>query len=369
MRVCIDAAPLLVRSAGVKNYLYYWLLHLRRLAGDDAIRLFPPLGTIGPLDHEHSLAVPARSFAGLAALAVANYTVLPVAEWMSRGCDLFHTTNLLRRLPRSKRLTTTLHDATTWLMPEVHSHANRRADDTFARTLRLADAVIAVSANTKNDAVRLLGMDDRKITVIHSGVSAAFFNVTAEHVGTTRQALHLIRPYVLFVGTIEPRKNIDVLLDAWQSLAAELRGQFDLVLAGPPGWAAQELLDRLRNPPSGVRYLGYVAESYLPGLTAGAEVFVYPSLYEGFGFPLAQAMAAGVPAVTSDLSSLPEVANGAAVLVDPHSPAELSSAIEHLLLSPDARARLRVAGLRRAQVFTWEECARKSLEFFRKVIG
>jgi len=369
MRVCIDALPLLVRSAGVKNYLYYWIAHLRRLAGEDAIRLFPPLGRLGALDHQRSLAGPLRTLAGLAGLAAANYTPLPLAAWMSAGAGVFHTTNLLRRPPRSARLTTTLHDVTAWLMPELHSRANLRADRAFARTLRAADGVIAVSANTRCDAVRVLGLDERKITVIHSGVADAFFQVADEGVEAARSACRLNRPYVLFLGTIEPRKNVGTLLDAWDALPAPFRQEFELVVAGPAGWSEAGLMARLGQPVPGVRYLGYVAEEHLPGLTAGAAVFVYPSLYEGFGFPVAQAMAAGAPVVTSRHSSLAEIAGDAAVLIDPRSPAELGAALTRLLLSPDSRRGFSEAGRVRAQAFTWERCARQSLEFFRSVAG
>jgi glycosyltransferase involved in cell wall biosynthesis len=116
-----------------------------------------------------------------------------------------------------------------------------------------------------------------------------------------------------------------------------------------------------------VRYLGYVPEQDLPGLTAGATVFVYPSLYEGFGLPLGQAMAAGVPSVTSNVSSMPEVAGDAALLVDPRSPAEMAAAVRRLLESPDLRAALGRNGRARAQRYTWENCARRSLEFFRRI--
>jgi alpha-1,3-rhamnosyl/mannosyltransferase len=166
------------------------------------------------------------------------------------------------------------------------------------------------------------------------------------------------------VGTIEPRKNLDLLLDVWQTLAASVREPFDLVIAGPEGWQSTATLARLRAPAPCVRYLSYVPEPDLPGITAGATVFVYPSLYEGFGFPVAQAMAAGVPVITSNLSSLPEVTGGAAELIDPRSPAELRAALDRLLTSPATRARLAAAGKIQAQRFQWDHCARQTLDFF-----
>jgi alpha-1,3-rhamnosyl/mannosyltransferase len=158
---------------------------------------------------------------------------------------------------------------------------------------------------------------------------------------------------------------MDTLLDAWESF--RLRGDFDLVIAGAGGWAAEKTLARLAARPKGVRYLGYVPEDELPGLTAGATAFIYPSLYEGFGLPVAQAMAAGVPVITSNTSCLPEVAGGCALLVDPRSAAEIQSALDKLLTSTELRRELGAAGMARARrEYRWNVCARKSLEFFHR---
>ncbi len=140
------------------------------------------------------------------------------------------------------------------------------------------------------------------------------------------------------------------------------------MIAGASGWAGGKTLARLAAKPRGVRYLGYVAEDELPGLTAGASAFVYPSLYEGFGFPVAQAMASGVPVITSNTSCLPEVAGAGALLVDPRSASEIRGAMEKLLESRELRQKLGAAGLARArEEFRWNVCARKSLEFFHRV--
>ena len=168
------------------------------------------------------------------------------------------------------------------------------------------------------------------------------------------------------MGTIEPRKNIGTLLEAWRALPASLREEFELILAGPPGWD-RPMVERLRAGAEQGRYLGYVPEDLLAGLTAGATAFVYPSIYEGFGFPVAQALAAGAPVITSNTSSLPEIAGDAALLVDPHSIAEIQAALEKLLLSPSLRTDLRTRGLARARQFTWETCARRSWEFFERL--
>jgi glycosyltransferase involved in cell wall biosynthesis len=357
VNIAIDATPLLVRSAGVKNYLYYWITHLRRLAGEDTIRTFPHLPALAALDHNASIAGPLRTFTGLGALALSNYTPLPVLDFATRHADVFHATVLVRRPPRRARLTATIHDMTAWTMPELHPSSNRRAEAAFADLARRADRLIAVSQCTKDDAVRVLNLDPAKITVIHSGVADAFFDPPPIDV---RAKYSLTRPYVLYIGTIEPRKNIDTLIAAFEALPKDLRETHDLVLAGPMGWATPETKAKLAK----TRYLGYVPEPDLAPLTAAATVFAYPSLYEGFGFPVAQAMAAGAPIITSNVSSLPEVAGDTALLIDPRSEAALREALLRLLTNPAERADLAARARLRADRYRWSTSAQNSLDFF-----
>jgi glycosyltransferase involved in cell wall biosynthesis len=358
MRVLIDGTSLLLRSAGVKSYTYNWIRGLREIAGPGEIRAFPFLNALGHFTHERSVLSPAATFPRLALLYAANVPGNPLLSWIASRADVFHVSNQLRRnIPKRTRITATIHDLTCWLMPELHTAANVRADRFFAEhTLKRADGLIAVSENTRQDAIRILGIAPERIETIHSGVPDEYF---------TAKPLLRPRPYVLFVGTIEPRKNVETLLDAWSGM--RFQNDFDLLIAGPPGWSSERIMARLQSGERGVQYLGYVAENEMPSLTAGATAFAYPSLYEGFGFPVAQAMAAGVPVVTSNTSCLPEIAGEGALLVDPKSPAELCAALEKLLDSASLRASAGALGRARASRYRWSECARISLDFFRAV--
>jgi alpha-1,3-rhamnosyl/mannosyltransferase len=369
MKVVIDATPLLLRSAGVKSYLYHWISALRDQAGDDAIGLFPWIPAIGPLDHERSVASRPATLLGIAALHASNYLGLPTPGWMSRGADIFHCSNQVRRPPRRCLWTATLHDVTCWTLPEMHTPGNIRADRRFAReVLARAAAVIAVSESTRRDAIEHLGLHPDRVVTIHNGVAEAFFRADGNDASRVRAKLQLAKPFVLSLGTIEPRKNIDRLLDAWLTLRRDVREAHELVIAGPAGWASAQTLARLESRPPGVRRLGYVPEADLPGLLRGATLLAYPSLYEGFGLPLAQAMACGVPAVTSNVSSLPEIAGGAARLVDPRSADEITAALDVLLSDPAERARLGARGRERAlQNLRWPLAAEKSLALFRRL--
>ena len=356
MRITIDATSVLLRSAGVKNYTYHWIRHLRRLAQGDEILAFPCLGDLGRLEHDTSVLPLWRTVPRIALLHGVNVLGWRVLETVLARSDIFHASNLVHRAPRSGRLTATLHDFTCWLMPQFHTPANVRADRNFAeRILARADGMIAVSENTRQDAVRLLNLPPEKIETIHSGVATEYFDA---------KAARRDRPYVLCVGTIEPRKNLDTLLDAWRLLKPGLRHEFELVIAGPVGWSATATVARIRVEAT---WLGYVPETDLPSLVAGATVFVYPSLYEGFGFPVAQAMAAGVAVLTSNNSCLPEIAGDGALLVDPRSAAEIAAGLTRLLESKSLRKEVAARGRRRAERYRWEACAARSLEFFRRV--
>ncbi len=359
MQILIDATPLLLRSAGVKNYTYYWIQNLWQQAQNDRILTLPRRTSLGPLNHERSITGAVPTYVHLARVFAANAAPsLPLLRWTMPKADVFHVSNQIRFPPTGVKLTATIYDMTCRLMPELHTAANIQADESLAKNvLARADRLIAISENSRQDAARLLGLDPERIEVIYPGVPEVYFGA---------QARPTEQPYVLYLGTIEPRKNVDTLLDAWNGFA--LHSDFDLVIAGASGWAAAKTLARLASPPAGVRYLGYVPEDELPGLMAGASAFVYPSLYEGFGFPVAQAMAAGVPVITSNTSCLPEIAGDGALLVDPRSPAEIRAALEKLLASEELRQELRTAGMARARRdYRWEICARKSLEFFHRV--
>lgn len=370
MRLLVDATSLLLRSAGIKGYTWHWINAMRAEAGGHRIDTFPFVHPAARLDHERSLMTPLATSWRIALLQGINHGMRPLLDAICRGCDVFHASNQIRVAPRHTRLTATIHDLTCWLMPELHTRANVQADRNFARkVLSRADALIAVSENTRLDAIRVLRLAPEKIHVIHSGIGEAFFTAKPGDAERVRKRFGLTRPYVLSVGAIEPRKNLERLLDAYLGLPPDIRGQYQLLVSGPRGWRSGQTFARLHSCGDDVRYLGYVPGEDLPGLLAGATVFAYPSLYEGFGFPLAEAMAAGVACLTSNVSSLPEIAGGAALAVDPHSSLEIGAALQRLLTSPSLRQTLSAAARARAEHFHWRRAARDSIAFFERVAG
>ncbi len=365
MQICIDATSLLLRSAGVKNYVYHWMTALQHGTREHTFTAFPLLGKVGELNHEASVLSLWQTLPRLALLHLVNLSWNPSIEIMMSGVDVFHASNQVRHPPKNTKLTGTLYDMTCLLMPQNHTSGNVKAEQYFAeQVLARANGLISISNNTRQDAIQLLDIHPEKIKVIYPGVAESFFQVTRTDVARVSKKYSLIKPYILFVGTVEPRKNLDTMLDAYQHLPESLRQEFEMVVVGPIGWAAGNTIKRLQQGEEGVRYLGYIPEQDLPAITGGATVFVYPSLYEGFGFPVAQSMAAGVPIITSNVSSLPEVAGEAALLIDPRSVSELRDAMMKLLTSPTLQKQLSAAGVERAKEYTWAVAARKSAEFF-----
>jgi glycosyltransferase involved in cell wall biosynthesis len=224
--------------------------------------------------------------------------------------------------------------------------------------VRRAQALVCISAATRRDLVQRVPSSAPRSLVIPLAAAAQFASP-----GTRPSGIE--RPYVLAAGTLEPRKNLERLLDAWAQLCPALRDEHELVLVGPVGWEADAIRVRARG--SGVRLTGYVPDEQLAALYHGCELFCYPSLYEGFGLPVLEAMRAGAPVITSNVSSLPEVAGDAAVLVDPLSVDAIEAALARLLADPDERGRLRAAGRARAALFSWERTAIELRDVLRRL--
>lgn len=235
------------------------------------------------------------------------------------------------------------------------------------RAARAADAILVPSHGTARDLRRYEPVDPRRIHVVPL---AADPSTVAGDAADVLEG-HAIRgPYILFVGTLEPRKNAEGLIRAYRR-AVDAEGlPHALVLAGPPGWRAERTLEQARAPgPGTVVVTGPLGSGALDALYRGADLFVYPSLYEGFGLPVLEAMARGVPVVTSRTSSIPEVAGEAAITVDPRSEAELAAAIRRVLEDPAEAERLAKAGAARARLFSWERTAERTLEVYASLLN
>lgn len=269
------------------------------------------------------------------------------------------------------RSVVTIHDLGYLVFPDTHT-ALRRIDLHLSTrwSVRAASRVIAISAATRDALVAAYGVDVAKITVIHHGVSLRFrpqADTAAVHAVRARYGIP--GAYVLYTGTVQPRKNLVRLIDAFARVVAPLSAyqgvpdDLTLVIAGKKGWLTETIVQRVhqRGVAERVRFTGYVQDADMPVLLGGALAFVFPSLYEGFGMPVLEAMASGTPVLTSTTTSLPEVAGDAALLVNPHDTQAIADGIARLVGDAALRDTFRTRGLERAALFTWERCAQQTL--------
>jgi len=287
----------------------------------------------------------------------------------SHRADLLHGT--LYTIPLRLKIPTVLSvaDLTTALMPEAHTAYNRLAAAPLIKaSCRRATRVIALSEATRQDLVRLGYCGAEKIRVVPGAAGSAYRPAKNESERSAIRARFASgQPYLLSVGTVEPRKNLPRLLAAYALARGRLGTRTPpLLIAGPPGWKTGSLSRRLDRGVTGVHYLGRVSDSDLALLYRGAALFLYVSLYEGFGLPVVEAMQSGAPTVTSNTSSLPEAAAGGARLVCPSNESEIAEAMVSLWNSPAARKRLAAQGLRGARRFSWDASARKTLAVYRE---
>lgn len=294
-------------------------------------------------------------------------------EWkLRRACrgNVFHSPNFFLP-PGVEGGVITIHDLSVFRYPETHP-PERHADyeRQFKRSLEHAAELIAVSEFTRREVIELLSWPADRVIAIGHGVDARFAPRPPSALAGPL-ARYGLAPghYALCISTLEPRKNIARLVEAYGALPAGARGRFPLILAGSEGWLSDDLRANIREAEhrGWLRYLNFVPDPDLPALYAGARLFVYPSLYEGFGFPVLEAMACGTPVVTSDRSSLPEVAAGAAMLVDPEDVAGLRDAIMRGLEDEDWRIRARSLGLEAARMRSWERCVSETVAVYRRI--
>lgn len=258
----------------------------------------------------------------------------------------------------------TIHDLGYLVFPQAHT-ALRRLDLHFSTlwSAKQAHQLIAVSHATRQALISSYGIAPEKITVVHHGVGQRFVPIVDEHhIEHVKQRYGVTGRYILYIGTIQPRKNLVRLIDAFAQVHQEDTEDVRLVIAGKKGWLTETIEQRTieQNIADHVCFVGYVPDADVPTLMSGAMAFVFPSLYEGFGMPVLEAMACGTPVLTSTTTSLPEVAGDAALLVHPYNTHAIANGIARLLTDESLRATLRTRGLERAARFTWEQCAEKT---------
>ncbi len=299
-------------------------------------------------------------------------SVQPLAAWRER-LDLLHALAYVTPALAPCPTIVTVHDLSFVLYPEAFRPFNRLYLRTMTRRSVLRSRrILADSFSTRDDLVRLWGIPRGRISVVHAAVEDDYCPAPLAQVEEFRRQRGLPERFVLYLGTLEPRKNVTAVVDAFARwVQATGDSATHLVLAGAKGWYYEQVFRRVQEVglPDRVHFPGYVPSAELPAWYRAATAFIYPSLYEGFGLPPLEAMACGTPVITSNTSSLPEVVGDAALLVDPYDIDAIADALARLLADADLRQQLRAAGLARARRFSWEQTARETIAAYRLALG
>lgn len=367
MRIGIDARPLRDGRVGIGNYVHGLVQRLPGAAPSHDYFLY------SNREIDPSLTQPPFQ-----RIVESAWGVIPGTVWLwSRGGNLARadrldiywsaTPVLPRWMPPNVIKAVTVHDLMWRLLPETMSRHGLMFQRLFSEgAIRRSDLVIVNSRSTGEDVVGILGVDPRKIRLVYPGISDAFVprdaSTAAKYIA---RKYGVPTSYMAAVGTVEPRKNLSLLANALKILKDSGRSNCPLLVAGASGWKSSALFRNIREAglsEKEIRFLGYIAQEDLPHFYAGAQLFLFPSLYEGFGFPPLEAMACGTPVIASSAKSMPEVLGDAALLQSPHDAEGFAAAISRVLGDENLRYSLRLAGIQQARKFRWESSVRQFLE-------
>lgn len=376
MRILVDFTQIPLERTGVGVYADHLVLELcTQLRSMDTLLVLAQSDEKAVMQYAGNalrvrvLKVPAKLFRNRAALLLFEQIVLPLLL-MYFSVDVVHSLHYTFPLISPCARVVTLHDMTFSLFPELHTRGRRLLFPFFIRqALQRAECPVFVSVATQIDAERLFGQSRHPGHVTPLGVSHVRQHAPEAADQAVLAELGVQEPYVLFVGTLEPRKNIGRIVKAFEKFVPK-HSEYSLVLVGKLGWHTEEIVTAIQAAQTchAVQHLGFVTEEQKAALLLRCAMLIYPSLYEGFGLPVLEAMAYGAPVITSDRSSMPEVAGDAGLLVNPESVEEIVVAMEQIASDRQMQMRLRAAGPIQAARFSWKQTAEESYRAYEQAL-
>lgn len=381
MIVAFDVNSLRGIKTGVGIYSYNLIQALRDLCANDTFKYYSCSILKGGL--KNPVDIPTDSLNLIYSMRISQkllfnlwkYLKFPKIELLIGRVDIVHGLFHLVPITRKAKKVVTIYDLTFITHPETHSPSNIKVLWRLTEySVEESDAILTISENTKKDIMRYLHVPEGKIEVIYPGYDDKVFRKIQNQaiLDQTRTKYKLPSSFILAVGTIEPRKNLNLLFRAYAKLPTGFRKKHKLVVTGGEGWLNENLnlykqIDSL-GITHDITFTGYLHhDEGLPLVYNAADLFVYPSLYEGFGFPPLEAMACGVPVITSNCSSLPEVVGDAGILIDPHDAEYLANAIQRVYEDADIHRQMSEKGIKQAQKFSWEKCAKETLKVYQQL--
>ncbi|EKV01769.1 glycosyltransferase [Leptolyngbya sp. PCC 7375] len=396
MKICLDTTPVTQKPSGVGLYILNLINELIQQKIDKDIEMslvyqpkfanwlrgswqFPD--QLQPYVQKQILPIPVRLSnlltrppTGLTGKLLANYLGSP---------DIVHGTNYsVHPLSHSARIMT-IYDVSFVLYPEYATSVSKAYFNAVKKCLKWTDLIITISESSKRDIVNCFQVPERIVWVTPLASRYPMMINTAEQIVSSKTRLHAFckqgvsrnfdfeKPYLLFVGTLEPRKNITAIVQAFNQLKSEQKIEHQLLLVGRKGWLYGPILEDINQSPyqGSIHQLDYVSESLMADLYRSATAFVYPSHYEGFGLPVLEAMSLGCPVVSSNTSSIPEVAGNAAILVPPDDTDALADALYQLIDMPSLRQHYVQAGYEQAEKFSWKKTAQSTIEAYYSLMS
>ncbi len=380
MNILIEAQPLLRQRTGVGQYAFHLVKHLIPLLAkkEDRLALFYfnflkknktiPLWD-GAVHNREQALIPGRLFYYL----WKNFSFPPI-DWVAGKADLLHFPNFIVRPFRKGKAVVTVHDLSFARYPQFTEKKNLAyLDRWLPDSLKRASRILVVSEFTKKELIEVYGVSPQKIRVTYNGVSSEYVPIRDfETVQSLRAKYQLPETFSLAVGTLEPRKNYSLLIAAYEYLKKQGKKLPPLIFIGPPGWNKE--YERLREKVeqnglgNAIRFCFYVDSADMAAFYSAAKILLFPSVYEGFGLPVLEAMACGTPVICSDVASLPEVAGNAAIFLPPDQPEAWGDALVSLWDDELKQERMRKEGLLQAKKFTWQETAQKTYEAYEQAL-
>ena len=384
-KLVIDATPIFPKPTGVGLYVSNLIssLHLLQKQEDFQLRVIYQPGLKKWLQCDRSFPQPLQKYAPVYLLPIpvriSNFLInqdfqsaLSYFEKYFDSPDIVHGTNYTVYPCQKSLKVMTIYDLTFIRYPEYINEVVEKYSQYVKRCLQWTDLVLTISESSKQDIVKYLKVEPEKIyvTPLASRYNPNYLSVDNIHNLKTQINYDFSQPYLLFVSTIEPRKNIHTLISAFNYLKAKYKIDHNLILIGRKGWHYQPILVEIENSPWShqIYHLDYLSDELVALFYSKADIFVYPSHYEGFGLPVLEAMTLGTPVVTANTSSLPEVTGNAALLVNPNDQIQLAEAILKVISDSQLRQELIRKGRERAKLFSWEKTARETLKAYKSII-
>jgi glycosyltransferase involved in cell wall biosynthesis len=380
VKIFIESSAIFSERSGIGQFAIRLIEAYHKQYPNQQIRLFgfkfvsrkfvPPIPRDKSLKYRLVRWLPGRIYTG----SFKNNVPIPIDTLIGAvKKDIVVFPNFVRwPLLTNRRSISFIHDLSFVHYGEYSSPANREYMLKFVpKTLQKSEHLVTISENSKKEIIEYFNIPSKKISIVHPFIDTAMFNPRpSKEVEKVRNKFSLPKKYLLFVSSLEPRKNVLGILNAYAALPVRLKKEYALVLAGGKGWLNEEIHSRtkeLLNKKLNIYITGYVSDDDLPALYTGAQLFVFPSFYEGFGIPPLEAMACGVPVITSDNSSLPEVVGDAAIQVDAHNTVQITNAITYLLDNPAIQKDLAAKGFKQCKKFSPENSARQLQTVLEKV--